>query len=181
MITSGRHFLAFLLTFILVFGPSSLLLASPEIAQGTLKGRLFAADLVHPAPEVIVQAVQEGSKTPLATTKTDAQGRFSFSRVPVGDVLLVLSQKEGTPLAAAVVSAQAGKTRTITLALPDPKNAGAGPLTPAVAHGKGFAAFFSTPLGATVAILAGAIIVGGVAESSTDSADEPPSSPSKLK
>lgn len=174
MLTSGRRCLAALLTLVLAAGHAGVVLAGP--APSTLKGRLFTSDLIHPAEGVTIQVVPEGAARPAAAATTDPRGRFTFSRLPAGNLLLVLSDRRGTPLAAAQVKAIAGQTQTVTLALPGPQDAVPNPLAPA-AGGGGFLGFLATPLGATVAIVAGALVVSAVADSASDAKNEPPSSP----
>jgi hypothetical protein len=176
MRTVHHRSLALVTAFALAAAPS-LVIAAPATTS-SVSGRVYAADLKTPAAGLTVQAVPDGAKEALARSTTDARGRFQLQGLPAGKYLLVLLDEAGTPLAAAPhVMAQANSS--VTLALPPP-----GALAPAQSEEKkegepetkkseksGFATWVSTPAGATIVLVASAVLVAWGADQLTD--DDP--------
>ncbi len=176
MRTVHRSMLALALACALAVAPS-LALAAPALSSA-VSGRIVAADLRTPAVGLSVRAVPDGAKEPLAQATTDARGRFQLQGIPAGRYLLVLYDAQGAPLAAAPIVAEKA-TMTVTLALPAP-----GTLAPgqtegeqkddekkdeaAVATKSGFSAWVSSPTGATIVLLASAVLVAVGADQLTD-------------
>lgn len=134
--------------------------AAPSTDITAVKGRVFAPDLRTPVPGLQVQAIPRGAKEAVARVMTDQRGRFTLSDLPVGEYTLVLFDEQGSPLAAAPISAQAGHGNDIALALPavTPGESAAAP-----AAGRA-AAWLSTPAGATVGLLTAAIVIAVAAD-----------------
>ncbi len=164
-----RTMLALVTAFALAVAPT-LVIAAPAAATINLDGRVFAADRTTPAAGLTVQAVPDGAKEPRAQTTTDRTGRFHLLGMPAGEYLLVLLDASGTPLAAAAVTAE-GPASSVVLALP-----GTDPLAPAFASDEnqeeqataepgddsddsGFAVWVSSPVGATITLVAAATIL----------------------
>jgi hypothetical protein len=178
MRTVHRSLLAPALAIALAVAPS-LALAAPALSSA-VSGRILAADLKTPAAGLSVQAVPDGAKEPLARATTDARGRFQLEGLPAGRYLLVLYDAQGAPLAAAPIVAEQA-TMSVTLALPKP-----GTLAPGQAEGEkkddekkddkeaaaatksGFSAWVSSPTGATIVLLASAILVAVGADQLTN-------------
>jgi hypothetical protein len=173
MRTVHRNLLATALAFALALAPS-FALAAPELSSA-VSGRVFAADLKTPAAGLSVQAVPDGAKEPLARATTDLRGRFQLQEIPAGRYLLVLFDAQGVPLAAAPIVAEKAAT-TITLALPEPDSLAPGQAEEApkdetnVEAGakSGFSTWVSSPVGATVVLLASATIVAVGADQLTN-------------
>jgi hypothetical protein len=173
MRTVHRNLLAVALAFALALAPS-LALAAPEHSSA-VSGRVFAADLKTPAAGLSVQAVPDGAKEPLARATTDPRGRFQLQEIPAGHYLLVLYDAQGAPLAAAPIVAEKA-AMSITLALPEPGSLAPGqteepkkdePATEA-APKSGFSTWVSSPVGATVVLLASATIIAVGADQLTN-------------
>ncbi len=157
-----RRSLTVLLAGLLALGPF-FALAEPAPAH-PLEGRVFAADLHTPLPDILVQAVPEGAKQAVARATTDRRGRFSFQTLPEGDYTLVIFDQQGAPLAAAPISTSAAASGEVALALP-PLRPGEDATAPAAAGAT--AVWISTPLGATVTLLATAVVVAVAADDVT--------------
>jgi hypothetical protein len=179
MRTVHRTLLALALAFAIAVAPS-VALAAPASASA-VSGRIFAADLRTPAAGLSVQALPDGAREPVARATTDIQGRFALQGLPAGRYLLVLYDAQGTPLAAAPLVADKA-AMTVALALPAPDA-----LAPAqTAEGEtkkddekkdeeaaattksGFSAWVSSPTGATVVLLASAVVVAVAADQLTN-------------
>lgn len=188
MRTVHRSMLALALACALAVAPS-LALAAPALSSA-VSGRIVAADLRTPAAGLSVRAVPDGAKDPLAQATTDARGRFQLQGIPAGRYLLVLHDAQGAPLAAAPIVAEQA-AMTVTLALPAP-----GTLAPGQTEGEkkddekkdeaeaatksGFATWVSSPAGATIVLLASAVVVAVGADQLTDDdtdTNEIPASP----
>ena len=174
MRTVHRSMLALALAFALAVAPS-LALAAPALSSA-VSGRIFAADLKTPAAGLSVQAVPEGAKEPLARATTDARGRFQLQGIPAGRYLLVLYSGQGEPLAAAPIVAEQ-PAMSVTLALPPPGSLAPGQTeeTPKkedssteAAPKSGFSTWVSSPTGATIVLLASAILVAVGADQLTN-------------
>ena len=173
MRTVHRSSLALVLASALALAPS-LALAAPA-QSSAVSGRIFAADLKTPAAGLSVQAVPDGAKEPLARATTDARGRFQLQGIPAGRYLLVLYDAQGAALAAAPIVAEKA-AMSVTLALPKPGSLAPGQTGEApkeesegeAATKSGFAAWISSPSGATIALLAGATLVAIGADQLTD-------------
>lgn len=166
------------LAFALALAPS-LALSAPA-PSSAVSGRVFTADLKTPAVGLSVQAVPDGAKDPLVRATTDARGRFQLQGIPAGRYLLVLSDAQGTPLAAAPLTADK-PAMSVTLALPK-----AGSLAPGQSETpaeeteveSGFGTWISSPTGATVTLLAATILVAvGVDQLTDDDTDTEEISP----
>ncbi|MBP7147040.1 MAG: carboxypeptidase regulatory-like domain-containing protein [Acidobacteria bacterium] len=166
---------ALLLTAAIVCGSLPALAATAPTAA--VRGRVFSADLKTPAPGLMVQAIPDQGGDPLAQATTDAKGRFALAGLPDGTYVLLLSDGKGAPMAAARVTANAGKTETVALALPE--KTGTTTLAPSARR---LGAWISTPLGATVTLVAAAVVIGLAADDLTDDDESrenlPPVSPS---
>ncbi len=162
----------------LAAGPLPVALAAPASSSSAVTGRVFQPNLTAPAADLTVQAYPDGAKAPVASVTTDAKGRFELNALPAGHYVLLLSNKQG-PVAATKIETREGTRQELTLALPDRKP-GEGSMAPAAAHG-GFAAWLATPVGATVAVVATAVVVSVGAHQITkdDNKTEPPVSPSR--
>lgn len=173
MRTVQRNLLALALAFALALAPS-FALAAPALSSA-VSGRIFAADLKTPAAGLSVQAVPDGAQEPVARATTDARGRFQLQGIPAGSYLLVLFDAQGTPLAAAPIVAEKA-AMSITLALPKPDPLAPGqtdeakkdPPAAEPATKSGFAAWVSSPVGATVVLLGSAIVVAVGADQLTN-------------
>lgn len=182
MRTVRRSSLALVLASALALAPS-LALAAP-VQSSAVSGRIFAADLRTPVAGLSVQAVPNGAKEPLARATTDARGRFQLQGIPAGRYLLVLYDAQGAALAAAPIVAEKA-AMSVTLALPEagslaPGQTGAAPGDETPAEKDGFSAWISSPTGATIALLAGAILIAiGTDQLTNDDTDtkEIPASP----
>ena len=150
------------------------LAASAPTGEAHLAGSVFGPDLRTPATGLEVRVLPAGEKRPIARTVTDRRGRFDAGRLPAGEYLLVLLRDgEPQPVAAARVTARAGEDRPVVLALPGAEAAEAAP-----ASSSGLAAWIATPLGATVALVAAAVVIGVAADSmADDTARQPDASP----
>ncbi len=167
-----RALVAFAASVAIVLGQVPLVVAAPT-SLSKVTGRVFATDLVTPAASLTVQAIPDGAKEPAGTTQTDAKGRFRLSDLPAGRYLLLLSDASGSPVAATPVVTRAGERQDLTLALPDRKP-GETATAPGAALKGGLWAWLSSPVGATVALVGGAVVLAAGAKSATDSDDEPP-------
>ncbi len=151
----------------LVLGQAPALLASPA---ARIEGRIFATDMTTPAAGLDVNVTAEGAKAPVATTRTDKDGKFRLDGVEAGKYLLVLVDGSGKPVAAAPVTAAPGQRANLTLALPAVKAA------PAQASKGGW---FTTTFGAVTTVVASAVILALAADSVVDNDEDPePVSPS---
>ncbi len=162
----------------LAAGPLPAAFAAPSTTPSAVVGRVFQPNLVSPAADLTVQAYPDGAKAPVASVTTDAKGRFELHALPAGHYVLLLSTKQG-PVAATKIETREGTREELTLALPDRKP-GEGSMAPGATHG-GFAAWLATPVGATVAVVATAVVVSVGAHQITkdDNKSEPPVSPSR--
>ncbi|MDQ7006457.1 MAG: carboxypeptidase-like regulatory domain-containing protein [Acidobacteriota bacterium] len=158
-----RRSLTVLLAGLVALGPL-FTLAEPSDATHPLAGRVFASDLRTPMPDVLVQAIPEGAKEAVARATTDRRGRFRFRALPDGDYTLVLFDDHGSPLAAAPISASTAAAGEVALALPALRPGESG-TAPAAAGAT--AVWLATPLGATVTLLASAIIIAVAADDVT--------------
>ena len=168
MRTVHRNLLAVTLAFALALAPS-FVLAAPALSSA-VSGRVFAADLKTPAAGLSVQAVPDGAKEPVARATTDLRGRFQLQEIPAGHYLLVLYDAQGAPLAAAPLVAEKA-AMLITLALPEPGSLAPGqtdepPTEPTPRSG--FSTWVSSPVGATVVLLASATVVAVGADQLTN-------------
>jgi len=174
-----RSFLAAVLCLALAAGTLPPVLAAPAASRDAhLAGAVFGADLRTPAKGLEVRALPSGEKTPVATAVTDRRGRFDLGDLPAGEYLLVLVRpEEEIPVAAARVTARTGDATPVVLALP-----GADAPAEAPAASSGFAAWIATPIGATVTLVAAAVVIAVGADSLSDNTetreDEPPASDS---
>ncbi len=172
-----RSFLAAVLCVALSAGAPLAVLAAPAPARDAhLAGSVFGADLRSPAAGLEVRALPAGGKTPVATAVTDRRGRFDLGDLPAGEYLLVLVRpEEKAPVAAARVTAHRGDATPVVLALPGAKAPEGAP-----AASSGIAAWIATPLGATVTLVAAAVVIAVAADSVSDNSetrtDEPPAS-----
>lgn len=173
MTTKSRRTLAVLLTLALSMG--SLVVFAAPTESSTIRGRVFTPDFEAPVADVSVQLFQKGAEQPLAQAATDTKGRFRLADLPAGAYLLIMFDASGAPLASAAVTAQAGQSSEIALALP---GAGETSLAPAKAA---FLGWLSGPVGATVALVGVATVVAFVADDVTadnpEREDLPPISP----
>jgi hypothetical protein len=193
MRTVHRTLLALALAFAVAVAPS-VALAAPASASA-VSGRIFAADLKTPAAGLSVQALPDGAKEPVARTTTDLQGRFAMQGLPAGRYLLVLYDAQGSPLAAAPLVADKA-AMTVTLALPaadvlapgqtaegEKKEEGEKKGDEAAATTRsGFSAWVSSPTGATIVLLASAVVIAVAADQLTNDdtdTDEITASPSE--
>ncbi len=173
MKTAHRSSLVVALAFALALAPS-FALAAPALSSA-VSGRIFAADLKTPAAGLSVQAVPDGAKEPVARATTDLRGRFQLQEIPAGRYLLVLYDPQGAPLAAAPLVAEKA-AMSITLALPKPGSLAPGETQEAppgesnveAATKSGFSTWVSSPVGATVVLLASATIVAVGADQLTN-------------
>ncbi|UCF67154.1 MAG: hypothetical protein JSV80_15465 [Acidobacteriota bacterium] len=182
MVTMRRRYLALIAALGLACGPW-LAVAAPMPSPALLSGRVFTADLSEPAAGLRVQAIPEGADAPFAKTATDEAGKFEFTEIPGGEYILLLTSREGEALAATRIAAPPGCQRHVTLALPQ-LEPGSSPVAPAQSGGGGFAAWISTPLGATISLVVAAVVVSLIGDELTDD-DEvfenrpPPATPSE--
>jgi hypothetical protein len=139
--------------------------AAPREAGETLAGRVFASDLETPLAGVSVQLAPKGEERLVAQTVTDDAGRFALDGLDKRLYTIVLLDDRSQPLAAAHVDL--AQHQEIALALPEARP-GEGAAAPAQAGGGGILAWLSTPVGATVALVAGATVVAVTADSLTD-------------
>lgn len=156
----------------LLLGPVPSALAAPS--HGNIGGRIFGQDLVSPAEGLTVQAIPDGAKAPVASTRTDKRGSFELSRLPAGAYIILFSNAKGEPVAATRVAAKAGEAQTLTLAVPDRK-----PGEAATAPGQS-EKWINTPQGATTVVVVAAILLALGAKQLVDDDDVPqePVSPS---
>lgn len=180
MSTWIRPRLSLLLAAALMFAPLAAV-ASPADAERTLDGRVFEADLETPMAGVSVQVTDQAKRELLAKAVTDDEGRFHLEGLEARAYTLVLLDADSQPLAAAEVDV--ARHSEVALAVPEARP-GEGQAAPGQsgATGGGIAAWLASPVGATVALVAGATVVAVAAESATDD-DEPaaevPVSPSE--
>jgi broad specificity phosphatase PhoE len=159
-----RRQLSALLVVALVVAPATVT-AAPKEAGETLAGRVFASDLETPLAGVSVQLAPKGEQQLAAETVTDEAGRFAVEGLERGLYTVVLLDEQATPLAAAHVDL--AQHQEIALALPEARP-GEGAAAPAQQSQGGIKAWLSTPVGATVALVAGATVVALAADSLTD-------------
>ena len=160
-----RPQLSVLLVAALVVAPLTATAAPRETGE-TLAGRVFASDLETPLAGVSVQLAPEGEKRLVAETMTDDAGRFTLDGLEKRLYTVVLLDQQARPLAAARVDL--AEHQEIALALPEARP-GEGAAAPAQSGGGGgILAWLSTPVGATVALVAGATVVAVAADSLTD-------------
>jgi hypothetical protein len=144
--------------------------AAPQTADRSLDGRVFSADLRTPLAGVFVQVTDQDERELLVETVTDDAGRFRVDGLDARTYTIVLLDEQSTPLAAAEVDV--ARHEQVSLAVPEARPGEAG-TAPAQAGGGGggggrILAWLSTPVGATVAMVAGAAVVAVTADSLTD-------------
>jgi hypothetical protein len=177
MVLHIRHAFVGILVTALVLGPIPASLSAPALTR--ISGRVFDHDLVTPAADLTVQAIPENAKAPLASGQTDHRGRFRLQGLPADNYILLLSDAAGAPVAAARVETRTASSRIVTLALPETPPEGAAPPAggsaskPSEKKGtvekkhRGILAWISTPVGATVALVAGAVVLAAIANQAT--------------
>lgn len=163
-----RPRISLLLAIALAFAPIAAV-AAPQPDSASLSGRVFAADFKTPLAGIDVQLVPQGEKRLAAETFTDESGRFAVDGLPVGVYTVVLIDENFSPLAAAEIDLSVHEE--VSLAVPEARPGEAAAAPAQAGGGGGFLAWLSTPLGATVALVAGATVVAIGADSLTD--DEP--------
>lgn len=196
-----RSVLVPILALAMSLGPIPIAFSGPSPAAARLTGRIFEPDLVTPATDLTVQAYPEGAKTPVAVCKTDHRGRFDIEDLPAGPYVLLMWRNSDAPLAAARVDVPAGSRRIVALALPDPPPEGtppaagqppaegkppaegqppASPTKPAAPPKKkgGLLKWMSTPVGATVVLVAAAAVLAVAADELTKKETVPELPPS---
>ncbi|MFN7965811.1 MAG: carboxypeptidase regulatory-like domain-containing protein [Acidobacteriota bacterium] len=174
MTARARQALALLMLTISITSPLSPALASS--ATAAIDGRVFDAALTHPLAGIIVSATSQGAKEPLASVVTDTKGRFRFKGLPGGDYMLLLIDRGGVPLAAAAIKAPAGAERSVLLGLPAALSKGKQSTDTAASAGgkKALAAWFSSPVGATIVLVASAVVIAVAADELLTKNDEEP-------
>jgi hypothetical protein len=140
--------------------------AAPQAAERSLDGRVFAADLKTPLAGVSVQVTDQQERQLLAQTVTDDEGRFRVDGLDARTYTIVLVDEQSTPLAAAEVDV--ARHEQVSLAVPEVRPGEAGTAPAQASGGGGLLAWLSTPVGATVAMVAGAAVVAVSADSLTD-------------
>ena len=184
-----RSLLACVLTLALILGQIPAVFAAPA-ASSRISGRVFETDLITPAADLLVQAYPEGQPAPLAAGRTDEKGRFLLKGLPAGSFVVLLVTEQGQALAATRVQMNNDEHRKLLLALPQesaekpPESAekppevgekppeGAEAATPAKKGG--ILSWMSTPVGATVTIVAAALVLSVAADELTSSSPPPP-------
>lgn len=159
-----RRIVATATALFLCIGPG---LAAPS-APADLAGRIFDSDFRTPATGLTVQALAEGEKTPTASASTDDAGRFRLADVPRGDYTLVFLDEAGTARAATRVEAGTRQGEHLMLALPE------------VAPGQteeedddgGILAWISSPTGATITMVAGAVVLAVLVDEAVGDDDD---------
>jgi hypothetical protein len=158
-----RRIVATATALFLCLGPG---LAAPS-APADLAGRIFDSDFRSPATGLTVQALAEGEKTPTASASTDDAGRFRLADVPRGDYTLVFLDEAGTARAATRVEAGTRQGEHLMLALPE------------VAPGQteedddgGILAWISSPTGATITMVAGAVVLAVLVDEAVGDDDD---------
>ena len=171
MVRGPRSLLVVTLCLALAVGTSFPVLAASAPTGGAhLAGSVFGPDLRTPAAGLEVRVLPAGEKEPITRTVTDRRGRFDAGQLPAGEYLLVLVREgEREPVAAARITARAGEDRPVVLALPGADAAEAAP-----AASSGLAAWIATPLGATVTLVAAAVVIGVAADSMADDTERQP-------
>ena len=177
-----RSLLACVLTLALILGQIPAVLAAPA-ANSRISGRVFETDLITPAADLVVQAYPEGKPAPLAAGRTDEKGRFLLKGLPAGSFVVLLVTEQGQALAATRVQMNNDEHKKLLLALPQesaekPPEGGEKPpegaeaATPAKKGG--ILSWMSTPVGATVTIVAAALVLSVAADELTSSTPPPP-------
>lgn len=184
-----RSLLACVLALALILGQIPAVLAAPA-ANARISGRVFETDLTTPAADLVVQAYPEGRPAPLAAGRTDEKGRFLLKGLPAGSFVVLLVTEQGQALAATRVQMNNDEHKKLLLALPQetgekppegaekPPEAGEKPPAEAEAAAPeektGILSWMSTPLGATVTIVAAALVLAVVADELTSDSPPPP-------
>ena len=144
----------------IVIGISPLAVFAAPTAASSIRGVVYQPDFRTPVADLAIQVFAEGTAEPLVKTSTDAKGRFRLADLPEGNYMLLLRDETGEPVAKAPITARAGQSSDVTLALP---GAGENATAPASAG-----TFLSGPLGATLALVGTAVIVAVVGDELTD-------------
>jgi hypothetical protein len=164
MSRSIRQSLNLVLALVLACGSAPVLLAGPAIDQAAIDGRILSPDMTTPVADLQVQAFVDGTDTPVATTRTDRQGRFTVENLDAGDYILLFLEQDETPVAATRLGDLAER-RSVILALPQ-LEPGQSPVAPAQAGG--MMGWIASPIGAAVAIVAATVVVAVAADAALD-------------